>query len=80
MEQRFVQAHKEARWAVVLALAYVAAWCLAAYWPDEQVGVSGLPLWFELACLLVPLLFIGLCWLMIKRYFKTIPLEDDDAL
>lgn len=79
MEWRFIQADKEACRALLLALAYVIAWCLAAYVPDLQTGISGLPLWFELACLLIPLLFIGLCWLMVRYGFKDMPLEDDDA-
>jgi uncharacterized membrane protein YhdT len=32
-----------------------------------------------MACLLVPLLFIGLCWLMVRGIFRDIPLEDSDA-
>ena len=36
--------------------------------------------WFEMACLLVPLLFILLCWAMVKLVFRDIPLEDDDAV
>lgn len=84
MDPRFPQAHKEARWAVWLTLAYLLAWSLAAYLPDAQQGLTGLPHWFEMACLLVPLLFILLCWLMVRFVFRDIPLEDspkehDDA-
>lgn len=52
---------------------------LAAYLPDSAIGVTGLPHWFEMACLLVPLLFIGLCWLMVRTVFRDISLEDRDA-
>lgn len=31
MDARFVQAHKEARWALWLTLCYLAAWLVAAY-------------------------------------------------
>ncbi|NYA46174.1 YhdT family protein [Serratia fonticola] len=79
MEQRFVQANREARWALGLTLLYLLAWSLAAYLPDSNAGITGLPLWFEMACLLVPLLFIGLCWLMVRGIFRDIPLEDSDA-
>lgn len=79
MEQRFVQAHREARWALGLTLLYLLAWSLAAYLPDNTTGITGLPHWFEMACLLVPLLFIGLCWLMVRVVFRDIPLEDNDA-
>ncbi|MBV4367012.1 YhdT family protein [Erwinia sp. BNK-24-b] len=76
MEKRFVQAHREARWSFWLAVAYLAAWFLAALSGDNQPGPTGLPHWFEMACLLVPLLFIFFCWLMIKRVFRDISLED----
>lgn len=33
MDKRFVQAHKEARWALWLTLLYLAAWLAAAYLP-----------------------------------------------
>ncbi|WP_219367291.1 DUF997 family protein, partial [Enterobacter chuandaensis] len=55
---RFVQAHKEARWALWLTLLYLAAWLVTAYLPDSAIGITGLPHWFEMACLLVPLIFI----------------------
>ncbi|VXD02779.1 conserved hypothetical protein; putative inner membrane protein [Enterobacterales bacterium 8AC] len=79
MEKRFVQAHREARWALGLTLLYLLAWSLAAYLPDSTAGITGLPHWFEMACLLVPLLFIGLSWLMVRGVFRDIPLEDSDA-
>ncbi|UAN56959.1 YhdT family protein [Serratia sp. JSRIV004] len=79
MEQRFIQANREARWALGLTLLYLLAWSLAAYLPDNNAGITGLPHWFEMACLLVPLLFIGLCWLMVRGIFRDIPLEDSDA-
>ncbi|GAA3908427.1 MULTISPECIES: YhdT family protein [Gibbsiella] len=79
MEKRFIQAHREARWALWLTLLYLLAWTLAAYLPDSEIGITGLPHWFEMACLLVPLLFIGLCWLMVRVLFRDIPLEDNDA-
>lgn len=76
MDKRFIQAHREARWALGLTLLYLLAWGLAAYLPDSDIGVTGLPHWFEMACLLVPLLFIGLCWLMVRTVFRDISLED----
>ena len=45
------------------------------------IGITGLPHWFEMACLLVPLVFIILlCWAMVKLIFRDISLEDDDAV
>ncbi|MDF7679293.1 YhdT family protein [Enterobacteriaceae bacterium ESL0689] len=79
MDIRFIQAHKEARWALWLTLLYLAAWLVAAYLPDNQPGITGLPHWFELACLLIPLLFILLCWTMVRFFFRDISLEENDA-
>ncbi len=47
--------------------------------PGVNPGITGLPHWFEMACLLTPLLFILLCWLMVRVIFRDIPLEDNDA-
>lgn len=79
MDKRFLQAHREARWAFGLTLAYLAAWLLAAYLQDNDQGITGLPHWFEMACLWVPLLFIALCWLMVRIIYRDISLEDSDA-
>jgi len=49
IDQRFLQANREARWAFGLTLAYLLAWCLAAYLPDDKQGITGLPHWFEMA-------------------------------
>ena len=79
MDKRFVQANKEARWALWLTLLYLAAWLVTAYLPDSAIGITGLPHWFELACLRVPLVCILLCWALVKFIYRDIPLEDDDA-
>jgi len=79
MDKRFIQAHREARWAFGLAVAYLFAWLAAAYLPDSRQGITGLPHWFEMACLLVPLVFIVLSWLMVRVIYRDIPLEDPDA-
>ncbi|ATO31186.1 putative membrane protein YhdT [Dickeya dianthicola] len=79
MDKRFLQAHREARWSLILTLAYLVAWTLFGYLPDNRPGLTGLPHWFELACLALPLLFIGLCWLMVRVVFRDVSLEDHDA-
>ncbi|MCK7309343.1 YhdT family protein [Enterobacter quasiroggenkampii] len=79
MDKRFVQAHKEARWALWLTLLYLAAWLVTAYLQNSASGITGLPHWFEMACLLVPLIFILLSWLMVRFIFRDFPLEDRDA-
>lgn len=75
-DSRFLQANREARWAFGLTLAYLLAWCLAAYLPDDKQGITGLPHWFEMACLLVPLIFVLLSWLMVRVIYRDISLED----
>lgn len=79
MDNRFTQAHREARWSLILTLAYLVAWILFAYLPDNHPGPTGLPHWFELACLALPMLFIFLCWLMVRVIFRDISLESHDA-
>lgn len=79
MDARFAQAHREARWALWLTLAYLLAWVATGYLPDSLLGITGLPHWFEMACLLLPLLFILLCWAMVRLIFKSIPLGSDNA-
>jgi len=75
-DSRFLQANREARWAFGLTLAYLLAWSLAHYLPDDKQGVTGLPHWFEMACLLVPLVFVLLSWLMVRVIYRDISLED----
>ncbi|QMV53822.1 YhdT family protein [Ewingella americana] len=75
-DPRFRQANREARWAFGLTLAYLLAWSLAAYLPDDKQGGTGLPHWFEMACLLVPLVFVLLSWLMVRVIYRDISLED----
>ncbi|MCU5771263.1 YhdT family protein [Erwiniaceae bacterium BAC15a-03b] len=77
MDARFLQAHKEARWSFALAILYLAAWGLSAWLVGSEIGFTGLPRWFEVSCLYVPLLFLVLCWLMIRTVFRDMSLEDN---
>lgn len=79
MDARFLQANREARWALWLTIAYLVLWIVAAYAPNSLQGITGLPHWFEMACLLLPLAFILLCWAMVRLIFKDIPLGNNDA-
>lgn len=79
MDARFVQAHKEARWSMVLAVCYLATWVATSWLAGSEAGVTGLPRWFEISCLFVPALFIFLCWVMIRGVFRDISLEDDSG-
>lgn len=79
MDTRFVQAHKEARWALGLTLFVSGGMVSSRLLTWRYPGFTGFPRWFEMACILTPLLFIGLCWAMVKFIYRDIPLEDDDA-
>ena len=78
LQQRYQQATKEARWALSLTLLYVIGWCLCAYLPKETQGPIGFPLWFELACIYLPMLFIVVAYWLIKIVFQDIPLDVEE--
>lgn len=75
MEQRFKQANKEARLSLMLTFIYLLAWLITAYFLPSSIGITGLPLWFEISCILVPIGFILACWLVIKFKFKNMSLD-----
>lgn len=72
MDKRFVQAHKEALWALILTFMYLLGWLITGYLPDNTLGITGLPLWFELSCLFLPVLFFSVVLsdgaLLFQRY------------
>lgn len=86
MDQRFMQAHKEARYAFGLTLGYCFCWWAVfyfssddkygIYWMNHPGSITGLPLWFEVACIFLPLVFVVLCIFMIKLVFRDIPLDN----
>ena len=78
LQQRYQQATKEARWALGLTLLYVIGWCLCAYLPKETHGPIGFPLWFELTCIYLPMLFIVVAYWLIKIVFQDIPLDVEE--
>ena len=61
-QQRYRQAAKEARWALGLTILYL----------------IGCPLWFELACIYLPILFIVVAYWLIKIVFQDIPLDVEE--
>ncbi|MCK3655832.1 hypothetical protein A4G19_08695 [Pasteurellaceae bacterium Macca] len=72
------QITREIRWALWLTVAYIIGWVGFAYFSPEGKGVLGFPIWFELACLYLPLLFSLATYVVIKRCFKEIDLENTD--
>ncbi|MGQ8819721.1 YhdT family protein [Bibersteinia trehalosi] len=77
MQMNHPQIIKEARWALWLTFLYILGW-LAAYFLPAQRGLFGFPLWFEAACIFVPVIFILLISIVIKKYFKEIDLEETE--
>lgn len=71
---RFAIARQEARYCVVLTLLYFCAWYGCAYFIPASTMAWGIPLWFLTSCMIMPLLFIGLCAMMIKWLFTPITL------
>ncbi|MGL5949722.1 MAG: YhdT family protein [Aeromonas sp.] len=76
---RFLQARREALYAVLLTLLYFCAWYSAAYFIAPTQLLWGVPLWFVLSCFVAPLLFIGLCALMVRYAFVDMPLAPEAA-
>lgn len=67
---------KEVRWALWLTLFYILGWVVSAYLLPNQRGVLGFPIWFEMACIFVPLIFVLLISFVVKTMFKNIELES----
>lgn len=76
MDARYLQAHREAGWSLLLALLWVCTWLTTAYLGGNQPGWLGFPRWFEWSCLFAPLLFILLCIAMVRGLFKSLNLEE----
>ena len=75
LSQRYKQAAKEARWALGLAILYVIGWGICAYLPKGALGPIGFPLWFELSCIYLPILFVVIGYWIVKIVFLDIPLD-----
>ena len=75
LSQRYKLAAKEARWALGLAILYVIGWCICAYLPKGALGPIGFPLWFELSCIYLPILFVVIGYWIVKIVFLDIPLD-----
>lgn len=67
---------REVRWSLWLTLIYLAGWVGFAYFSPTGRGWLGFPIWFELACIYLPILFVLLTTIVIKKYYKEIDLEE----
>lgn len=70
------QIMREVRWSLWLTLFYLAGWIGFAYFSPTGRGLLGFPIWFELACIYLPILFVLLTTIVIKTVYKAIDLED----
>ncbi|MGR2768626.1 YhdT family protein [Photobacterium ganghwense] len=84
LSARYRQAHKEAKWALGLALAYFVWWYCTAYgFAPASTDTTmpplywGFPLWFLLACIIGPVIFTLLCALMVKFLYRDMPLDAE---
>ncbi|WP_392553071.1 YhdT family protein [Orbus wheelerorum] len=76
MDKRYLQANKEARLSLYITLFYLVCWVLSAYCLGDKLGILGFPAWFEISCVLTPIAFILICYLVVKCRFKDISLES----
>lgn len=67
----------EAHLAFALTVFYLCGWCVCAYFTPQQSGILGFPLWFELACLYFPIIFIMITLVVIHFFFKNIELNTE---
>lgn len=75
MITRYKQANKEAKISLWLTITYLIAWIMSAYCISDKIEFLGLPVWFEISCIMVPIAFILLCWIIVKFQFKNISLD-----
>lgn len=75
LQERYRQASKEAKWVLALTIFYLIGWCIFAYFTPRISGPMGFPLWFELSCIYLPVLFIVIIHWVIKIVFVDIELD-----
>ncbi len=78
------QTRREALLSCLLAILYFIWWYGFAYGlapaPGDTVFpelLFGLPIWFFMSCIVGPLLFTLLCFIMVRCFFKNIPFETN---
>lgn len=70
------QLNREAKWSIYLTLIYLVGWVVLAYFTPHKIGMFGLPIWFELSCLLLPLIFIILSAIVLKVVYQDVDLDS----
>lgn len=79
LKQRYKQAALEAKWALGLTVLYLFGWIACAYLPDNSAGPLGFPLWFELACIYLPVLFLVVAYWVIQIFYQDIDLDIENS-
>ncbi|WP_066803291.1 YhdT family protein [Moraxella oblonga] len=77
------QLNREAKWSLYLTFIYLAGWVIFAYFLPNGTGLLGFPLWFEMSCIVLPILFILMSMATLKTVYKEIDLnthtDEDNA-
>ena len=71
------QLTREAQWALGLTVLYMFGWIILAYFFPVKLGILGLPIWFELSCVFLPLLFTLLVYIVVKKVYQNINLDGN---
>jgi hypothetical protein len=71
------QLTREAQWALGLTILYMFGWIILAYFFPVKLGILGLPIWFELSCVFLPLLFTLLVYIVVKKVYQNIDLDGN---
>lgn len=71
------QLNREAKWSLYLTLLYMAGWVIFAYFMPAGTGLLGLPLWFELSCIFLPLIFILISMVVLKAVYQEVDLDSE---
>lgn len=76
---QYQQLSREACWAVRLAFIYLIGWVVFAYFSPAGRGIFGFPIWFELACIALPIGFTGIVYWMVKKIYQNIELNKEQS-
>ncbi|MEG9488859.1 YhdT family protein [Mannheimia indoligenes] len=71
----YQQLAREARWAILLTLLYILGWIGFAYFSPQGRGIFGFPIWFELSCIFLPIIFTLISIIVVKKIYKNIDFE-----
>ncbi len=64
----------EAKISLILTFSYLFLWAFFGYGLSREEGFLSLPLWFEFSCIYLPVAFIFVLMMCVRKYFKNINL------